>query len=128
MNCGPTFALVLAVAAGPALAEEITVRSGEHAGFSRLVLAPQTETGWTLGRIGRGYELRLDRPGVTFDLTRVFDLIPQTRIAAITPGSTQGSVAVGLSCDCRVTAFETAAGVIVVDVADGAPDKIQRRS
>ena len=122
MNRALPVALALAVMGGQALPEQIAVRSGEHAAFSRLVLEPQAATGWTLGRIGRGYELRLDRPGVTFDLSQVFDLIPQTRIAAVTAGSTEGSVALGLSCDCSVTAFETAAGVIVVDVADAAPD------
>ncbi len=113
--------VVLLLLARPSAAEALRVRSGEHAGFSRLVITPPDGTGWRLGRAGAGYELRLDREDVTFDTTGIFGLIPKARIAAVTAGSVPGSLAIGLSCNCSATAFETAGGLIVVDVADAAP-------
>lgn len=102
-----------------AAAEVLVVRSGEHNGFSRIVVAPQQKTGWTLGRVGAGYELRLERPGVTFDLSRAFDLIPKRRLSALSAGTVDSSMAFGLACDCHAVAFETAGGAIVVDLVSG---------
>jgi hypothetical protein len=115
-------ALTFAVfAPGQTAAQELRVRSGEHEGFSRLVVEPPSGTGWTLGRAGAGYELRFDDERLGFDLSRVYDMIPRDRLAAITAGSAAGSLALGLGCDCHAVAFQTAGGLVVVDLRDGPP-------
>lgn len=109
---GVTFAM-------PVAAEELAVRSGAHNGFSRIVIAPAQKTGWQLGRVGAGYELRLDRKGISFDFTRAFDLISKQHLSALSDGTTESSMAFGLACDCHAVGFETAGGAIVVDIAAG---------
>lgn len=111
--------IVMALLTAPASAETLVVRSGEHDGFSRIVLAPAQKTAWKLGRVGAGYELRLLRSGITFDLSRAFDLIPRQRLSALSEGTVDGSIAFGLACDCRAIGFETASGAIVVDIVNG---------
>ena len=47
-------------------AETIQIRSGEHAGFTRLVLEPETTHDWQLGRTTTGYELRMTGEDLNF--------------------------------------------------------------
>lgn len=105
-----------------ARAQQITVRSGEHAGFSRLVLAFDASAGWRLGRTEDGWEFQASDRTVGFDTSRIFDLIPRTRIAAASSPSA-GRLRIRVDCDCHVDAFELRRGRIVIDVKDGpAPD------
>ena len=112
-------ALSVALPAGPALAERVLIRSGEHAGFSRIVLDLREPSEWQLGRTEDGYSLLLERAGVTFDIDRVFRMIPRTRIADLTVERT-GNLAIRVGCDCHANAFVTERGALVIDVADGA--------
>lgn len=73
-------ALILATRAG---AETVVIRSGEHPGFSRLVLPLAAPSPWRFGRIPGGYGLRLARPAVQFDVSGVFRLIPRLRLSAL---------------------------------------------
>lgn len=102
-------------------AETITLRSGEHDGFSRLVLSPATPGGWALGRDGEDYVLRIDRDKAEFDISGVYRLIPRTRLADIEPGQAAGTLRLTVRCACHTNAFETDAGRIVIDIADGPP-------
>ncbi|MEI4471365.1 hypothetical protein [Frigidibacter sp. MR17.24] len=69
--------------AAPALAQDrVRVLSGEHAGFSRLVLTPSRAIGWQLEPETGGYRLRLDRPA-EFDADGVFDRIPRQRLIGL---------------------------------------------
>lgn len=73
--------IALLVLAAPARAETFRLRSGEHADFSRLVMdGLPAGAGWTLGRAGAGYELRLALQGAGFDTGQVYRLIPKTRL------------------------------------------------
>ena len=47
----------------PALAETASIRSGEHDGFTRLVVELPSASGWTLGRTPMGYGFLAGRPG-----------------------------------------------------------------
>lgn len=118
---GLLLAALLGLLAARAGAETVTVRSGEHEGFSRLVLPLREPAGWTLGRQGEGYVLRLDRAGIGFDLGRVFHLIPRRRLADVTPLPEGDGLQLALACACHALAFETDAGAIVIDIRDGPP-------
>lgn len=114
-------ALLLALFALPAAAETARVRSGEHDGFSRLVVTLESPAGWTFGRVADGYELRLDRGGVSFDLAQVFSRIPKTRIGAVSGVAGQSALSVTASCACHAEPFEFRPGIIVIDLKDGPP-------
>lgn len=108
----------LAVQAGPAL-----VTSGEHPGFTRLVMQYDGPVNWQLGRTLDGYALRVqdDRPG--YDLSKAFNLIGKGRLAALWPDSATGDLHFGIACACYAMPFEFRPGIVVVDLYDGAPPK-----
>ncbi|MFC3085883.1 hypothetical protein [Tabrizicola soli] len=104
----------------PALAETASIRSGEHDGFTRLVVELPSASGWTLGRTPMGYGFAFAGPSQPdYELGRVWDLIPRTRLQAlrVEPGS--GALQLSLACDCHVLPFEYRPGVIVLDIKDG---------
>jgi hypothetical protein len=102
-----------ALAAG---AEDVRIRSGEHAGFSRLVLEFGERPPWSL-RLGDRRATVLLGPGNRrLDAGDVFARIPRTRIRAVTP--TADGLELILGCDCAVTAFEVRGAALAIDVAD----------
>ncbi|MCT8331692.1 hypothetical protein [Albidovulum sediminis] len=113
--------LVVALACVPAQAETVSVRSGEHDGFTRIVVDLPEGTGWALGRSDAGYELRLDRRDVEFDLRRAFAPIPRDRIADMVPAPGGGRLTFVVTCECHAAAFATASGGVAVDVRTGPP-------
>ena len=103
---------------GPAFAETVRVRSGEHPGFTRLVFEFSEPTEWAFDREDERGRIDIVRPGVTFDFSAVFDKIDRGRIAGV--GSPVGSDRIDLSvaCDCAVDVFELRPGLLVVDVRE----------
>lgn len=112
--------ILLIFLAGPGLAETVVVRSGEHADFSRLVVPLERPSEWSLGRTGEGYELRLKRADVKFDLSRVFDLIPKTRLTAVSVLPNDTGLRLSLQGKTHARAFELRPGIVVIDIASGA--------
>jgi hypothetical protein len=113
--------LVLVMLAGAARAETVTVTSGEHDGFSRVVVDLAEATPWQMGRTSDGYVLRFAREGIRYDLTQVFRTIPRTRLAAIWADPASGDLRFGIGCACHAMPFEFRDNVIVVDIKDGPP-------
>ena len=107
------------LAAGAA-AETVRVKSGEHPGFSRIVIALEEPTPWIFGRTDDGYELRIARPDIEFDVSKVFALIPRSRLADLTAGDRPGSLALSVTCTCHAVLFELRPGYVVIDVSEGA--------
>lgn len=103
-------------------AQAAVVRSGEHDGFSRLVVNLPSPAPWRFGRIADGYELRIDRPGLSFDLGQVFTRIPKTRLAAVAPVPGRSALAISFACACHAIAFEFRPGILVVDLRSGPPE------
>ena len=98
-------------------AEVSAVLSGEHAGFSRMVIQLPAPTRWAFGKSDTSYELRIADPDLELDTREVFKRIPHTRIAQIArPGP--GRLALQLGCPCSVDTFELRPGRIVIDVRD----------
>ncbi len=113
------FVLLLLLAPAGAAAQAVTVQSGEHEGFSRLVLNIGTAAAWEFGRTEDGYALQLGGPARPFDLSRVFDLIPKDRVVAIWADPENGSLNLRVACACHAMPFEFQPGVLVIDVRDG---------
>jgi len=109
----------------PAGAETIIVRSGDHAGFSRLVFPFSNPVNWKLGRVGKGYELRFHKTEMTFELDKVFQKISHERIRSLgfRRGNSYTAITIELNCECHADAFEFRPGLLVVDIKDGPPEK-----
>ena len=113
-------AVFVAHSATIASAQTLKVRSGEHSGFTRLVVPLPTSTDWKLGRTAAGYGLRVDLKGITFDTSRVFDLIPRKRITALGVGGDESLLRIDLACTCHVVATQEPNGQLILDFVDGA--------
>ena len=109
-----------ALAAPAALAEGGVIRSGEHDGFSRIVMEIEPTTEWSLELIGDGASILFPRKEIAFGTDRVFDLIPRTRIQSVetSVGPEGTTVSVGLGCDCRVSTVFVGGRHLALDVSD----------
>ncbi|NIY79323.1 hypothetical protein HCZ23_07550 [Celeribacter sp. HF31] len=100
------------------LAETIDVRSGEHAGFSRLVMQFPTDVDWEFGRLDGQYEFRANMDDITFNTGEIFQKIPRSRIENVEVGA--GYLRLTTPDNVHADVFELRAGRIVIDIKDGA--------
>lgn len=105
----------------PVLAQVASVLSGEHDGFTRLVITLPIPGDWRLGRSDDGYVLDVAGRQPGFDLGRVFDRITRNRLSAIWADPGDGRLNLGLACACHAIPFEYRPGVLVIDLRDGPP-------
>ena len=104
-----------------AFAQTAVVKSGDHPGFTRLVLELPTAFDWKMGRTDEGYELRIADQNLRFDLTSVFTTIGHDRLASIWADPATGGLRLGIACACFAQPFEFRPGIIVIDLRDGPP-------
>lgn len=103
----------------PVLAQSITVRSGEHEGFSRLVLQFPRPGDWRLFRSRDGYALQTPGNQNSYNLTDVFRRIGRNRLSAIFADPESGDLRLRIPCNCHIIPFELRPGVVVLDINDG---------
>ncbi len=109
--------------ASPALAIPVEVTSGEHDGFTRIVLNFGAQTDWEFGRTVDGYRFRPIGKSGEYNLRPVFDKIGKSRLAAISANAETSELDIGFACACHAIPFEFRPGIIVIDLRDGAPPK-----
>lgn len=113
--------------ATPLVAAPVIVTSGEHDGFTRLVLDFGAPVDWQVGRTLDGYTLQLlggvENQSQLYDLTKVFDLIGKGRLAAIWADPQTAQLKIGIACACHAIPFEFRPGILVIDLRDGPPPK-----
>ncbi|MGH1355018.1 MAG: hypothetical protein ACRBBS_08075 [Thalassovita sp.] len=99
------------------LAAPIVVKSGDHDGFTRVVLHLPSGNNWKTAEVEKG--LRLEFPGAEpeFDLSQAFTRIGRDRVAAI--ASDAKGLTVSFGCECVAKAYSNGARMIVVDVSPG---------
>lgn len=114
--------LLLCLLPPPAISETVVVRSGEHAGFARLVIRFDEQTPWQFGRVAGGYALQIERRDVQADMSRIYDLIPRDRIASASFDPAQGRLTLAVDCDCSAVAFAPDPRSVALDVRDGKAD------
>lgn len=111
---------LLAVLAAPAFGQTARVISGEHADFTRLVVELPEPRDWTVGRTSMGYAFGTGASSQpAYDLSRVWERIPKTRLQALRADPDSGALLLTLACPCHVFPFEYRPGVIVLDIKDG---------
>lgn len=96
----------------------VKITSGEHAGFTRLVVQFEEPADWEFGKTENGYELRSNAILRTTDLNTVFVKIPKTRIQDVKIPS-EGVLNLLVNCSCHADAFELRDGRIVLDIKTG---------
>ncbi|MEO1139066.1 MAG: hypothetical protein AAFW87_06385, partial [Pseudomonadota bacterium] len=68
------------------LAQDVTVRSGEHQGYSRLVFDFPGRVPWSLDQAEDAAILRFEGSDFLFNTDAVFDRLQRDRIRAVTVG------------------------------------------
>ena len=101
----------------------VVVKSGEHDGFTRLVMDFGAPVDWTVGRSIDGYVLHIVGPAATYDLTEAFALIGKGRLAALWVDPVSNDLQMGIACACHALPFEFRPGIVVVDLKDGSPPR-----
>ncbi|MGR3761339.1 hypothetical protein ACUXV3_14595 [Roseobacteraceae bacterium NS-SX3] len=114
-------AIAAALAAGSARAETIVARSGEHDGFSRLVMRLPDGAQWSLAQTGQNAALTVEADGVVFDTSQVFNLIPRTRLQRVRQTAPGKPLQLELGCKCEVNSYLQSDGYLVIDIRDGTP-------
>lgn len=101
-----------------AAAQQVTLRSGEHGGFTRLVLDLPAGVDWRVAPApgGGSYRVELDQGGFEVDTGDVFRRIGRERLAAVTrlPGGL--GVELELACDCVVDSSTYQDRMAVLDI------------
>ncbi|MBL4812497.1 MAG: hypothetical protein JKX69_09135 [Rhodobacteraceae bacterium] len=112
-------AALTALLAVPAAAQTVTIRSGDHGQFTRLVLTLPSTAEWRFGRQSAGEYLLDLGEDVTYDPVRIFDLISRDRLAGYDlPGP--GLLSLELGCDnCHAEVFSWQEDWLVIDIKDG---------
>ncbi|MFN7222603.1 MAG: hypothetical protein ACK4MS_01130 [Paracoccaceae bacterium] len=104
---------------GPVQAQSISVKSGEHASFTRLVLTYPKPVEWIVGRDSTGYRLKIKENSRPYDLSSVYELIKKDRLRSIWVDPKTGDLHMGVECPCHAIPFELDARTLVIDIKDG---------
>ncbi|WP_170459717.1 hypothetical protein [Ruegeria arenilitoris] len=99
------------------LAKDVPVRSGEHDGFTRLVLSVPAGTNWSLAHRKNGARLAVELDDVEFKTGSVFARLSAGRLEAISQADSGAPLELDFGCDCAATAFLYKDTMIVVDIA-----------
>ena len=101
-----------------AFADPVTIRSGEHGTFSRLVISIGLDTVWSIDRSDDGYVLELDGRSDGFDTSQVFERIQRERLMDVRQIAPD-ALSLLIECPCEIDAFLWRPGYLVVDIIDG---------
>ncbi|MEM7596264.1 MAG: hypothetical protein AAF382_01125 [Pseudomonadota bacterium] len=109
-------AIVFATLFSAAWAQTVTVRSGEHDDFTRLVFNMPGRLDVALRYQSDGVALTFEREALTFNTDTVFDMVPTTRLSALSTDG--GEVQLTLQCLCDIETFWASDRAFVVDISD----------
>lgn len=112
--------IILWCMAVSAQAQQVAVTTGDHPGFTRVVLEAQGLTGWRLVRLTDGYAVRLRRP-TSFDLDQAFRVITRDRLSDLSELEDGRGLRLTLGCACHAIGFDYRPGIVVIDLRDGPP-------
>jgi len=115
-------AVALILSASPLAAQQVVpVQSGEHNGFSRLVLRIDPSVDWQVDTRRGMAAIRFPDQVLDFSTARVFDRISTDRIAGVKAAQLESGaeLQLELDCKCEVKSFAFNNNYIVIDVFDG---------
>ncbi|WP_299779770.1 hypothetical protein [uncultured Roseobacter sp.] len=109
--------LLLIAFATMASANPIVVRSGDHNGFTRLVMRLPAGVQWQVTE-SRGLKtITVSDHQEGFDTSRVFDVIPRNLLTGVRDYPSR--LELELSCQCELNTFVERNEFLVVDILDG---------
>ncbi|SMX40377.1 hypothetical protein [Octadecabacter ascidiaceicola] len=111
-------AVILSVLPFFAFADPVTIRSGEHDTFSRLVISIGPNTGWSVEPNEGGFVLELEGRSDGFDTSQVFERIQRARLNDLRQ-SAPNALNLLVGVDSEVEAFLWKPGYLVVDIKEG---------
>lgn len=100
----------------PVFGQDITVTSGRHADFTRLVLNLPADGSWSEALENDRLEITIPKYDGGFQTDGVFQKITRNRISDVV--ATAGRLTVTIACECAVETFVEAGNYLVVDVID----------
>lgn len=113
--------LLLSLCALPALAQTVLVRSGEHEGFTRLVLDFPERIDWQDHARENGIKITFPGQRPAFDLSQAFDRLTSGRLAGIDAPKGSGELNLTFDCACTARTFWHARSMLVVDILASLP-------
>ncbi len=111
--------LILLASGTGASAQALTVRSGEHEGYTRLVVQVPSGTSWVLDQIENGARLNVGIDDATFNTASVFDRLSGDRLQSLQQAKPGEALEMTFGCDCVATAFLHRQTMVVIDIAPG---------
>ncbi|WP_298851759.1 hypothetical protein [uncultured Ruegeria sp.] len=109
----------LIAAATAATSEDVTVRSGEHDGYTRLVFNVPPDTDWVLAQRKNGAQLTIALDEVTFRTGSVFGRLTTNRLASVLQKQPGDALEMEFGCECVASAFLYRNSMIVLDIGPG---------
>ncbi len=110
-------AILLLFLASTANAAKLNVISGEHPGFTRIVILATPDIDIELNKIDRNILLSFSNGPHQIILTDAFRRIGRTRIKDLRANETNG-LRIELACECESILEKTADGNIILDIRD----------
>lgn len=99
-------------------ATSVSVRSGEHENFTRLVIKIPQDTPWRIAKSARSAELFLDLKDLEFETSEVFDRIPKNRLQSLEQAAPGLPLVLAFNCHCQLSAFVQSDSLLVIDISD----------
>ncbi len=110
---------VLIAAATTAASQNLTVRSGEHDSYTRLVVQIPQGTNWALAQRKNGARLSVAIDDAKFQTNGVFGRLSSGRLSALSQTEPGAALNMEFGCDCVASAFLFQQSMIVIDIAPG---------
>ncbi|RUS64918.1 hypothetical protein EGN72_02205 [Pseudorhodobacter sp. E13] len=104
-----------------AKAQPVSVSTGDHEAFTRLVFTFPTQPDWSLVRTAAGYGLIVKGATPQYDLSAVYRRISTDRLKSIVWDDANALLLFDIACPCYAMPFELRAGILVIDIKDGQP-------
>ena len=110
--------ITVLVLAAPAVARTVGVRSGEHDGFTRLVVQLPNKVEWSIRRAGQQAVLAVNAPDLQFDTSGAFDRISRKRLIGLQQAGPGSDLILELGCQCDIVDFIQKPNYLVIDIKD----------
>lgn len=115
--------ITLTFVASSAASQTMRVQSGDHTGFTRLVISIGSDRDWDIVQSDPStYILTVDPVADGFDTSEAFELIQRTRLADLS--TADGALTLALACPCDINSFRHQGDYLVVDITDADPDAV----
>lgn len=110
------FALAAMFWASAVTAQVVQVRSGQHDGFTRLIVELPERLEVQIENKDRAATITFPNQALTFDTAPVYHRISRDRVANVRSDAGRGALHVEFGCDCQVDSFWHDKSLLVLDI------------